>query len=90
MSKLFKRARFMLDHRWAQEHMSEYLDGELGPRGRARIERHTKECADCRGLCNILRKMLDALHGLSRSRERVDTDAMVAAVRHRLHEPTET
>ena len=90
MSKLFKRARFLLDHRWAHWHMSEYVDGELGPRGRARIERHKEECAECRGLCNILRRMLDALHGLPRPRERVDANAMVAAVRRRLHEPTET
>jgi anti-sigma factor RsiW len=90
VSKLFKRGRFLLDHRWAQSHMSEYLDGELGPRGRARIERHIEECAQCRGLCKVLRKMLDALHRLSRPRERLDADEMVAAVRRRLDEPAET
>jgi anti-sigma factor RsiW len=88
VSTLFKRGRFMLDHRWAPEHMSGYLDGELGSRGRARIERHTKECAVCRGLLRSLRKMLDALQRLPGPRERVDANAMVAAVRRRLHEPT--
>jgi anti-sigma factor RsiW len=69
--------------------MSESLDGELGPRGRAQIERHTEECAVRRRLLHVLRKMLDALHERPRPRERVDADEMVAAVRRRLHEPTE-
>ena len=89
VSKIFKRARFIRDHRWSPKHMSAYLDGELGPRGRARIERHTWECAICHGLLHTLGEMLDALHRLSGPRERVDADAMVAAVRRRLHEPTE-
>ena len=35
MSEISERARFALDHRWAPEQMSDYLDGELArPRGR--------------------------------------------------------
>src|SRR5438552_3277956 len=44
MSNLLHRAGFALDHRWAPGHMSDYVDGELAPRGSVRMDRHIAQC----------------------------------------------
>ena len=44
--------------------MSDYLDGELAASGRARMERHLGECAECRRLLAGLRAVVDGLHRL--------------------------
>ena len=63
--------------------MSAYLDGELASRALARLERHTGECAECRGVLHSLRRMLERLHGLPvTSGEAPD---ITVAVRRRLH-----
>ena len=64
--------------------MSDYLDGELAPPGRARIERHLSECERCRRLLSGLRGTVDALHRLSGSRAEVDPATIAASVRARL------
>lgn len=86
MSKLSDRARFERDHQWAPEHMSGYLDGDLGARSRARIERHLGECADCRRLLAGLRAVLDGLHRLSAPIGAIDAVQIAASVRVRLDE----
>ena len=49
------------DHQWSQEHLSHYVEGELRPRARRRLDRHARDCVECgRGL----RAMRDLLHGL--------------------------
>ena len=53
--------RQTLDHRFTKAHASEYLDGELPPEGRRRVERHTSVCAPCRELIASLRRMLATL-----------------------------
>lgn len=53
------------DHRFTQAHASEYLDGELEPAGRQRIESHTSVCPRCRLLLAALRRMIEALGTLS-------------------------
>lgn len=55
----------MLDHRFTKAHASEYLDGELGQPERARIERHTSVCPQCRALLASLRRMIDELSRLT-------------------------
>ena len=35
-------------HRFAQENLSAYFDGELSERGTRRVERHLEQCAQCR------------------------------------------
>ena len=87
MSKLLHRARFKRDHRWAPDHMSAYLDDELASRLRARLERHTGECAECRGVLHSLRRMLGRLHGLPSASAKREAPDIAAAVRARLHEP---
>jgi hypothetical protein len=87
MSNVIHRERFKRDHRWAPGRMSAYLDGELGSRSRARLERHTGECPECRGVLNSLRRMLGRLHRLAPADSRSDTPDIAAAVRARLDEP---
>jgi len=66
--------------------MSDYLDGELAPARRARMERHLSECAKCRRLLAGLRRTVAALNGLSAPRDRVDALAIAASVRRRAGE----
>ena len=61
---VLRMLRHMLDHRFTKAHASEYLDGELAPDGRRRVERHTSVCPQCRELIASLRRMLDALPAL--------------------------
>ncbi len=55
---------FMRDHMWTRRHLSEYLDEELNPRGRERVERHVHMCPSCHRLLATLRKTLEGLHAL--------------------------
>ena len=87
MNGVLHRARFRRDHRWAPRHMSAYLDGDLASRSRARLERHTGECAECRGVLRGLGRMLVRLHSLPASGHRAPDIAR--AVRRRLHEPSD-
>jgi anti-sigma factor RsiW len=87
MSNFLHRVRFSLDHRWAPDHMSAYLDAELARNGRARIERHVSECRECRGLLAGLRAMLDALHRLAAPSGGTGALRLAASVRVRLGEP---
>ena len=86
MSDVLHRARFRLDHRWAPEHMSGYLDGELASSALERLERHVSECEECRRLLAGLRGMLDALHRLPAPSGGRDAVQIAASVRLRLRE----
>ena len=66
--------------------MSDYLDGELAPAARVRMEHHLGECADCRRLLAGLRRIVDGLHRLSRPTPSVDALQLVASVRRRVNE----
>jgi hypothetical protein len=52
------------DHRWAQRHLSRYLDGDLSSRGRRRLDRHSRDCADCGGSIRAMRALIYAAQGL--------------------------
>jgi anti-sigma factor RsiW len=57
---VFRRAD---DHQWSQQHLSHYVEGDLAPRARRRLDRHAGKCVDCgRGL-RAVRAMLRALAG---------------------------
>jgi anti-sigma factor RsiW len=84
MNSVLHHARFRRDHRWTPRNMSGYLDGDLGSRARARLERHTGECAECRGVLHSLGRMLVLLHSLPRSGH--GAPEIAQAVRQRLHE----
>jgi anti-sigma factor RsiW len=95
MASLFYRARLSWDHRWTPGHMSAYIDGELGSGRRLRLERHVRDCEQCRRILAALRETLNALHRLpaspgdSEPKPSGDSkpNQIVAAVRLRLREP---
>ena len=35
------------DHEWSQRHLSHYVEGDLRPRSRRRLERHARDCVEC-------------------------------------------
>jgi anti-sigma factor RsiW len=84
MGYLIQRVRFSLDHRWAPKHMSGYLDVELNPRPRRRMENHVRECEACRQLLADLRTMLAQLQGLRAPGASVNAARMAESVRLRL------
>jgi anti-sigma factor RsiW len=86
MSGLLDREGFRRDHRWAPRRMSDYLDDELALSGRARMERHLGECAECRRLLAGLRRTLDGLHRLAAPSAGIDALQIAASVRARLRE----
>jgi hypothetical protein len=52
------------EHRWSQEHLSHYVEGDLRPRARRRLDRHARDCVDCgRGLL-AMRVLVYAVQGL--------------------------
>ena len=67
--------------------MSAYLDGDLASRPRLRLERHTGECAECRGVLHSLRRMLVRLRGLPVTSP--DAPDIASAVRGRLRDAAE-
>jgi predicted anti-sigma-YlaC factor YlaD len=67
--------------------MSAYLDGDIAPRQRARLERHLSECHDCRRVYGGLSRLVDALGRLERPQPGRDAVNISAAVRLRLDAP---
>jgi len=87
MTEFVDPVRFERDHRWAAEHMSDYLDGELAASGRGRMQRHLGECQECRRLLAGLRALVDRLHRLPAPSGGADAAQIAASVRLRLTEP---
>jgi len=52
------------DHQWVGESLSAYIDGELTPRERARVEQHLKECPACTEDLRTLRQTVALLKEL--------------------------
>ena len=84
--RLLYRVRFRRDHGWAPDHMSEYVDGELAPAGRARMDRHMGECPECRRVLAGLLSLVDRLGRVGAPRGGADAVQIAAAVRGRLDE----
>jgi anti-sigma factor RsiW len=85
MSNVVHQLRLRRDHRWAPGHMSAYLDGELAARARARLDRHTEECPECRGILYALRRILGLLERLPPPKLE-ETPGIAAGVSRRLRE----
>lgn len=56
--------RERLDHRFAQRHMSDLVDGDLSARRRRRIERHADLCRKCGPLRRALVRLVGELRTL--------------------------
>jgi anti-sigma factor RsiW len=54
------------DHEWSQRHLSHYVEGELRPRARRRLDRHARGCADCNRGIRAMRALVHAVQGLDR------------------------
>jgi Putative zinc-finger len=52
------------DHRWSQQHLSHYVEGELRSRARRRLDRHARNCVDCGRGIRAMRVLVGALHAL--------------------------
>jgi hypothetical protein len=59
------------DHRWSQRRMSDYVDGELSPRERRRLEAHARLCPECGPLRRTLTVLVWELRELGRARRPV-------------------
>ena len=53
-----------LDHRWSQQHLSHYVEGDLRPRARRRLERHALGCVDCGRGIRAMRALVYSVQGL--------------------------
>lgn len=62
--RLLERRRFMREHRWTHAHLSDYVDRELDPVGRHRVEEHVGLCPQCRRVLATLRRTLRELREL--------------------------
>ncbi len=52
------------DHQWAQQHLSHYIEGDLRPRARRRLDRHARNCADCGRGIRAMRALVYAVQAL--------------------------
>lgn len=59
--RLLERRRYMREHTWTHAHLSDYLDEDLSPRERERVEQHVGVCPHCRRVLRTLRRTLESL-----------------------------
>jgi anti-sigma factor RsiW len=85
--RLLYRVQFRRDHGWAPGRMSQYLDGELTPGRRTRLETHTRDCPECARLLAGLRTVIHGLGRLPAPGGGAGAVQIAAAVRGRLGEP---
>jgi len=52
------------DHRWSQAHLSHYVEGDLNPRARRRLDRHARDCVDCGRGIQAMRALVYWVQGL--------------------------
>ena len=52
------------DHEWSQRHLSHYVEGDLRPRARRRLDRHARGCVDCDRGIRAMRALVYAVQGL--------------------------
>ncbi|MBA3264376.1 MAG: zf-HC2 domain-containing protein [Thermoleophilaceae bacterium] len=62
--RLLERRRYMREHNWTHAHLSEYLDQDLSPAERERVEEHVSICPHCRRVLRTLRRTLESLMDL--------------------------
>jgi anti-sigma factor RsiW len=84
MAILLHTTRFRLDHRWTPRHLSDYMESDLTPAGRRRLEHHVAECDECRRLLAGLRRIVGTLHAVPAPATDADAAAVAASVRARL------
>jgi len=53
------------DHQWSQQHLSHYVEGDLGAHARRRLERHAEDCVDCGRGIRAMRALLRLIPAFS-------------------------
>ncbi len=66
------------------DHLSDYLDGDLGARTRLRIMRHLARCEHCRALLESLTRTLEQLRSLGTIEQTSPAPATVRAIVDRI------
>jgi anti-sigma factor RsiW len=79
--RLLSSVRFKREHRWTHAHLSDYLDGQLGPEERKRVEAHARICPHCSRILATLRRMLEGLHMLEARPETGISDGVIERLR---------
>jgi Putative zinc-finger len=64
VTRLVRHMRDRRDHGWSQRHMSDYIDDDLAPDERERVEDHVSICPHCRRVLRTLRRTLKSLMAL--------------------------
>lgn len=65
----FRKLRFMREHRWTNDHLSDYIDRELEDLERRRFEAHVSVCPECHRVLATLRRTLESLRSLGGAAE---------------------
>lgn len=76
---------FSRDHRFTRARASAFLDGDLDPKGRERVQAHMHICPPCARFVATLRDTVAALNALHRS----ETPNVVDGILARLHQEDE-
>jgi anti-sigma factor RsiW len=79
--RLLKRRRFMREHDWTHAHLSDYLDDDLSPHERGRLEDHVGICPQCRRVLRTLRRTLESLMELPVERRPSVADGVIERLR---------
>jgi hypothetical protein len=80
------RIRFRRDHRWVPAHASDYIDEELPGHSSTRVERHLRDCPDCRELLAGLTAIVGGLGSMRNEAGGLVASAVLSNVRSRLSE----
>jgi anti-sigma factor RsiW len=75
---------WIASHRETRERLSDYVEGELNARTRARIRRHLARCDGCRALLESLTRTLDQLRSLGSVEQVAPEPATVDGVVERI------
>lgn len=87
MPSVRKRLRFLRDHRWSPDRMSDYLENDLSQAERSRIEHHTEECPECAQVLETLETLIVELQGVRGAAGVSVAESILRSVRARLDVP---
>lgn len=79
--RYLQKRRFMREHRWTHQHLSDYVDHDLPETQRRRVEEHTGMCPECRRVLASLRKTISALGSLRAEPRPAVADGVIERLR---------
>jgi anti-sigma factor RsiW len=79
--RFLARRRYMREHRWTHAHLSDYLDRQLTPEERERVEAHASICPHCSRVLATLRRTLEGLHLLRAQPQTAVAEGVIARLR---------